>query len=114
MSEPSAQLRDAHCSDLRPHVLVTMNKDAGEESLHCLLQLVLVPSEVPSLRDEFLQLGLPGLRPSHQLTLTLGLNLTLPANVHVCVSEFVCSMYMQVSRRDNNYCVYVMCVKWLK
>lgn len=85
MSEPSAQLCDTHRPDLRPHVLVAVNKHTGKESFHCLLQLILVPSEVPALRDELLQLGLPGFRPSHKLTLTLSLNLTLPTSVCVCV-----------------------------
>ena len=49
VSEPCTQLSDTHCPDLRPHVLVAVNKHAGEESLHRLLKLVLVPSEVPSL-----------------------------------------------------------------
>ena len=42
MNEPRAELSNTDSSDFWPHVLVAMDKHTGEESFHCVLELILV------------------------------------------------------------------------
>ena len=77
MDEPVSQLGDTCSTYLCPHIPVAVHKDAGEQPLHHVLQLILVALQGPSLGNQLLQLGLPCFCTLHQLTLTLSLNLAL-------------------------------------